>query len=251
MYFKLYLVNATFITICVTAFGQTTPENHTDLKEYGLFGKIKTMTIIKYYSDMVNDSTYKPLSDKFDSKKIFHFNISGNIDSIIWISTYYSGNEKPVFYNSRYISEFDKDGNRTGFKGYDFKGNLALETEIKWKDKTHYTQTDFTFDVNNNRQKSGEVSFTLNSKGRELTYINKVLKPWDGSIRSETTVANTLDLNGFLLSKRMEYKGSGGFDQKNYKYKKIDSHKNACEIIETEIYTERLSSVQKVSYTYY
>ncbi len=229
---------------------------HTDLKEYGLVGDVKTMTLYKHINISEKKGTggsnlYSVSSrDTFEFKRIYHFNRSGNLDSIITITPYHYNN-KTTIYTNTVVWEFDKNNRKKGFKAYDNARKLFEEAEIRWMDDFHYVQYNFIFDTGRVRQKNQEIWFTLNSQGRELIYEVKILKPWSGVLDQQYIVVNSLGKNRYVERKRVIYPMENAFDESVYVQVKIDRYGNPTDTHIRSTYSTPVTRIEVTEYSYY
>ncbi len=247
------LIITIFIFSCTNA---QHPKKHTDIEEYSLKGKVKTMSIFKYYGSNVEskDSIYLLVNhDLFESKRTYFFNLKGDIDSIKTYIPYPNDVTKEIIPIYNYsIYEFDKEGNKSGFKFLNGERKLEQIGEIKWLDEFHYVQINYGFDKGGKKTKIEEIEFTLTTDFKEESYEVKTFGVNTGDVLSHYLVISTYDKLGYLQKKRVEYKGRDKeWDEDKYKHQKFDGIGNPIETIRLNGYNNKPNTFLATNYTYY
>jgi hypothetical protein len=238
--FLVFLLNAT-TGLC----------QHTDLKEYGLAGKVRTMTVTSYRSGVAKKDSNWVITDpsRFVSRQVYYFNEKGFTDSVFMLYVSYDTANTPNYWNESSIWEFNKAGQKTGYKHFDYKRELHEEAELKWIDPTHYIQSNYNY-FNGKKVKTSEQVFTLSENFRESSVQYKRFTSY-GGVSSDKTTTNTLDANGHLTKKHTKDKVDG-FNNEiiYYRQQKLDKRKNPVEtvILDTMMGLVRFQSIR---YSYY
>lgn len=108
----------------------------TDLKEYGLNGRVKQMSALHYEDVKIVNGKWTPLDrDQYKYKSVTYFNKEGNIDSIINTRP---DLEHPYRIKNEFIYE---NGLKIGGYSYDFNGERSQIYTIEWKTKRKYILT--------------------------------------------------------------------------------------------------------------
>jgi len=247
------------IFISVSIFSSTKAQSkseHTEAKEYGFYGKVKT--VVQY--DFIADSTVKKDSayylvnrNGYELKRTYFFNPKGEVDSIVSLYPYKDDFTKKIIPVYNYlIYEFNNVGRKSGFKSYSNERNLDVQGEITWIDKTHYIQKNYEVTKDGKKSKIKEISFSLTDKFRELSYEVKTFGKVNGALLTHYIVTNSFDQAGYLEKKRVEYKAEAkGPDENIYKYQKYDKMKNPCETLEMTGDNKRLKTYILTEYSYY
>lgn len=249
----LILIFAVFNFFCTNA---QKPKEHTDAKEYGFKGKIKTVTEYRYYSDSIikKDSMYQLVNKEgYEYKRTYYFNKKGDIDSGVTYFPYKSPVTKEIIPIYNYlVYSFDRAGRKIGFKSFDGKRKLENEGEIKWIDRTHYVQINYGFTNEGKKSKIEEINFTLTNALRELSYEVKTFGIINGAFLSRYIVTNSFDKEGYLQKKRVEYKGEDNdWDEDKYIHQKFDKMKNPLETIQKAGYNNSPKRFILSEYSYY
>jgi len=203
--------------LTITALGQ-----HTDLKEYGLKGKVKTITTMHYKDVMFSNGQWMPTSfEKFYYTTVWHFNEPGFLDT----------SKTSLFVHDSLVTniltyEF-KNGKKVSGKYFNYHGVLTELYNITWTNQ--YTYTTITTDTNGT--KTFESTSWLNkdfrdNKGEYKSYEN-------GKVDFYEKYSDIFDTNGQLI--KAEF--TNMTENKNYfiLYKHSESDKNNNPTITTQI----------------
>lgn len=217
-YFKTDTMVTKFITtinilfaLTITAFGQ-----HTDLKEYGLKGKVKRITTMHFKDVMFSNGQWMPTSfEKIQYTTVWHFNEQGFLDTSK-TSLYL---HPDTLGTNILIYEF-KNGKKISGKYFNYRGLLTELYKITWSDQ--YTYSTITTDTNGT--KTLESTSWLNksfrdNKGEYKSYEN-------GQITLYEKYSNIFDTTGLLI--KAEF--INVTENKNYsilyKHSKFDKYGN-------------------------
>src|ERR1700709_466652 len=101
------IILITFISVFLfsSTKGQKSSE-HTDAKEYGFYGKVKTVVQYDFYPDSTvkKDSIYYLINrNGYELKRIYYFNRKGDIDSIVSLYPYKDDGTKEIIIISNYL----------------------------------------------------------------------------------------------------------------------------------------------------
>jgi hypothetical protein len=139
-----FLISGTLL-----ASGVAQAQQHTDLIEYGLKGKVKTFTIVRYQLLTTNNGQLVPTdTNEWYRKDVFHFNKNGNIDSIRYINHYHyyksyqqSPDTSMPFASTTFKRYFyDTKGKKTsGISMNDYSDEPSLIT-VSWPGKNLYVE---------------------------------------------------------------------------------------------------------------
>ncbi len=218
------MVTKFITTICflsaltITTFGQ-----HTDLKEYGLKGKVKSITTMHYKDVMFSNGQWMPISfDNFSYKTVWYFNEQGFIDK-----SKTSLFVHPDSLVTNILTYEFKNGKKVSGKYFNYRGVLTELYKITWTDQ--YTYTTITTDTNG--IKTFESTSWLNkdfrdSKGEYKSYENEKVVFYE-------KYSDIFDANGQLT--KAEF--TNMTENKNYfvLYKHSELDKNNNPTITTQI----------------
>ena len=196
---------------------------HTDLKEYGLKGKVKRITTMHYTDVMFVDGQWMPISfEAFSLKTMLHFNEQGYIDTSM--TSFFFEPESLVSNTLAY--EF-KNGKKVSGKYYDFSGMLIQHHQISWTDQYTYTTT--ATDING--IKLFESTSWLNDAYRDIKGDYKSYQ--NGELIFYEKYSDIFDENGQLI----EAEFTNVLENKKYHvlYKHIEFDKNNNPTISTLI----------------
>ena len=204
--------------LTITALGQ-----HNDLKEYGLKGKVKSITTMHYKDVMFSDGQWMPASfEKFYYTTVWHFNEQGFIDT-----TKTSLFVHPDILVTNILAYEFKNGKKVSGKYFNYRGVLTELYKITWSDQ--YTYTTITTDTNGT--KTFESTSWLNkdfrdNKGEYKSYEN-------GKVVFYEKYSDIFDSNGQLV--KAEF--TNMTENKNYfvLYKHSELDKNNNPTITTQI----------------
>jgi hypothetical protein len=150
-----YLTTICFLfALTNIAFGQ-----HTDLKEYGLKGKVKSITTMHYKDVMFSNGQWMPISfEKFSYKTVWNFNEQGFLDmskTSLFVH--------PDSLVTNVLAYEFKNGKKVSGKYYNYRGILTELYKISWTDQ--YTYSTITTDTNG--IKTSESTSWLNKEFRD------------------------------------------------------------------------------------
>lgn len=205
-------------TLTITVFGQ-----HTDLKEYGLKGKVKSITTMHYKDVMFSNGQWMPVSlDKFSYSTVWHFNEQGFIDT-----SKTSLFVHPDSLVTNILTYEFKGGKKVSGKYYNYRGILSEQYKISWTDQ--YTYTTVTTDTNGN--KTFESTSRLNKEFRDNKGDYKSYE--NGKVVFYEKYSDIFDTSGQLI--KAEF--TNMTENKNYfvlyKHSEFDKYYNP--IITTQI----------------
>jgi hypothetical protein len=181
---KLITTICFLLSLTITTFGQ-----HTDLKEYGLKGKVKSITTMHYKDVMFSKGQWMPIFfDKFSYKTVWHFNEQGFIDTSKTSLFVYPDS----LITNILIFEF-KNGKKVSGKYFDFRGVLTELYKFSWADQ--YTYMTITTDTNGT--KTFESTSWLNKDFRDNKGEYKSYK--DGKTVFYEKYFDIFDSNGQLV----------------------------------------------------
>jgi hypothetical protein len=250
-----FLLSIFSLPIAVQA--QPSP-HHSDVAEYGFHGAVRTVTQYRFYGDSVllKDSANIMIraGRGYEYKRVYHFNPKGTIDSVVTHYPYISPVSKEVVPIVNFmVYTKDQSGYNTGFKFYTGNKELHDDGELEWKDSLHYVQRNYQFTVEGKKRTLvEETKFTLTPSFRELSYEVKTFGILNSKELSHYIVKNSIDSNGFLAKKRVEYLGNDpGWDETIYRINQVDRHGNPAETVMKGPYTNYLKGFILSEYTYY
>ena len=192
--------------LTITAFGQ-----HNDLEEFGLKGKVKSITTMHYKDVMFSNGQWMPISfEKFFYKTVWNFNEQGFIDTAKTSLFVH-----PDSLVTNLLTYEFKNGKKVSGKYFNYGGVLTELYTITWADQ--YTYTTITTDTNGSkifestswlnkdlRDNKGEYKSYENGK---VVFYEKYSDIFDANghlIKAEFTNV-TENKNYFILYKHSEY----------------------------------------------
>ena len=196
---------------------------HTDIKEYGLKGKVESITTMHYKDVMFKNGQWMPTSfDEFLFTSVWHFNEQGFIDTA---KTSLFIHPDSLVTNT--LTYQFKNGKKVSGKYINYRGILTELYKISWTDE--YTYTTITTDTNGT--KLFESTSYLNkdfrdNKGEYKSYEN-------GEIIDYEKYSDIFDKNGQLI--KAEF--TNLVENKNYVvlYKHSELDKNNNPTVTTQI----------------
>jgi len=154
------IVRKFIIAICILAsLTNTTFGQHTDLKEYGLKGKVKNILTMHYKDVMFFHGQWLPISfEKFSYSTDWHFNENGFLDTL---KTSILVNSDSLV-TSILAYEFKNEKKISG-KYFNYNGDVTELHKINWTDQYTYT----TIATDTNGAKAFESTIWLSNDFRE------------------------------------------------------------------------------------
>lgn len=216
-YFKTDIMKAKYTTIIfllvlkITAFGQ-----HTDIKEYGLKGKVKRITTMHYKDVMFSNEQWMPASfENVNYTTVWHFNEQGFIDTA---ETTLLVNPDSLVTNTL-IYEF-KNGKKIYGKYFDYRGVLTEQYNVIWTDKFSYTTTT----TDRSGKKTFESTSWLNKDFRDNKGEYKSFE--NGKIVFHEKYSDIFDTNGQLVKAEFTNLTENKTYFVLYKHSKFDRNNN-------------------------
>jgi len=162
---------------------------HSDLKEYGLKGKVKSITT-KYYRDvMFLDGQWLPFSpEDIRYTTVWHFNEQGFIDTARTI--FFEEPDSPL--TELLVYDF-KNGKKISGKRFDAQGVLTELYEIVWSDRYSYT-------VITTEPKGTKLSESSSRLGKDFRDNQGEYKDYEnGKLVFHEKYSDVFDSNGQLV----------------------------------------------------
>jgi len=204
--------------LTISSFGQ-----HTDLKEYGLKGKVKSIKTMHYKDVMFSNGQWMPISfEKFSYSTVWHFNEQGFLDTS---KTNLFTNQDSLITNVL-IYDF-KNGKKVSGKYYNYQGEMSELYNISWTDQYTYT----TITTDSNGTKTFESTSWLNNEYRDNKGEYKRYE--NGKVVFHEKYSDIFDTTGTLI--KAEF--TNVIENRNYfvLYKHSELDKNNNPIITTQI----------------
>ena len=155
-----------------------TNAQHTDLKEYGLKGHVKSITTVNYESGICTNNQWIPYDEaKPNTITTLYFNKSGIIDSSITEFGAFKTDTSSFRTKTIYVIEQNK---KVSAKYYDHSGKFTETIKIKWLNNKTYST--YFYDLN------GKLTFESTSwlndeyrdnKGEYKSYDNDTLNIYE------------------------------------------------------------------------
>jgi hypothetical protein len=192
---------------------------HTDLKEYGLKGKVKNITTYHYKDVMFSNGHWMPVAyDKYSYITIWHVNEEGFMDTTITKLVVHPDSLS----SSMLIYEMD-NGKKVSGKYYSYRGIQTEQYQITWTDQ--YTYTMIATDTNG--VKTWETTSWLNqdfrdSKGEYKSYEN-------GKVVFQESYSDSLDQSGRLVEAEFDQVTDNKKYVVLYKHSEFDHYNNPLE----------------------
>lgn len=204
---KIFIIGISFLIFSVSLYSQ---DDHTDVKEFGLKGNVKSVES-NYYLAKEYQETW--ILDSLKSRSVMDFNKKGNFTKIISIDFPDSESE---------IIEFQRDenGRKISYKKHTLYG--IFETgNYEWiSEKRYRLKAKDSFGVRM------ESEFTLTENFRDESGTTIYYDDKTGEYLLTFTYQNILDKNGNLLRTNIFYEPSGDSSTTIYDVQEIDAFGN-------------------------
>lgn len=236
---KKYLIVLLFCPLFTLA------QNHTDLQERALKGKIKT--IVQYdYNKEVSKLKGEKITDSllWYRKIIYHYDTLGNLQKK---EAYI---KRPPQYEYNLITDITiikKENNETVAEHFDEKNRLQLHSKIKETSDTTYTITTYDAKTNTIRYENEQ---TLNANYRDIAgkFSYFMLEDGINKLQQTTEYKNTLDSNGRLLKSAEKDYSTLAIIETIYKYLAFDKKGNPTKIVQEKFNKPVMLTTRLYSY---
>ncbi len=199
------------LALTIIAVGQ-----HTDLKEYGLKGKVKSITSMHYKDVMFSNGHWMPISkEKFYYTTVWHFNEQGFLDTSATSLFVY-----PDSLVTNILAYEFKNGKKVSGKYFNYLGVLTELHKITWVDQ--YTYTIIATDTSGTKILESNSWLNKNyrdNKGEYKSYEN-------GKVVFYEKYSDIFDTNGQLLKAEFTNITENKSYVVLYKHSEFDKNKN-------------------------
>jgi hypothetical protein len=175
-----------FLSVFTLSCGKT---EFNDLDEYGLVGKVRTVSVTTYTNLHKSDGKWIPEEAKISVTRKLHFSEEGHLE--IWESAYISefGDK-----NQHLVKFFQEDNRKSKSVTYSEDGDIDSEYYFNWISNTEYEFGDTT--------ESGSIFHNIShlspDNGRDLKGEIKFYT--DGELKAHEVYENELDGNRIVSS---------------------------------------------------
>jgi hypothetical protein len=208
-----------FLFSCDFLFAQN---KHVDLNEFGLNGPVKSVVTLKYDSAGFDSTEKIRKSAEWKFKNEYYFNLSGNLDSLIWTG-HFPLTDSP--YYTKRVFEYT-DGIRTA---HDFNASRTLTDSLVyvWENDSTYIITQYKIGENEKIISRHSLSSSL----RDKTGITKIFEA--DSLVLDEFYENVVDKNNRTVATHTHNIITGERTTIEYEHLSLDDHRNARWIIQS------------------
>lgn len=226
-----------FLFSCDFLFAQN---KHVDLNEFGLNGPVKSVITLKYDSTGFDSTEKIRKSAEWKFKNEYYFNLSGNLDSLIW-SGHYPFTDS-LYFNKRIFNY--ENGARTA-RDYNALYVSTDSLTYVWENDSTYVITQFKIGKNEKIVSRQSLSSSL----RDKTGITEIYQ--EDTLVLHEFYENIVDKNNQTVATHTHDILNNERTSIGYEHLEIDDHRNSRLIIQSNKESGKIELVLRRKIEYY